>query len=107
MKYTMTNQKATLTCEEGLHLRLVTRGGRLKTVCVDSELVVLVTGHLYTTGVEGGHLAPTKVYHVTCVGVDQLDHPPAPEDTLQRAGVLISGHLGSVPGYPDLSSSSL
>ena len=82
---------ASLTCEEGLHLRLVTRGGRLETVCVDSELVVLVTGHLNTPGVEGSHLALAEVYHVTCVGMDHLDHPPAPEDTLTRAGLLISG----------------
>ena len=61
----MTNQR--LTCEEGLYRRLVTPGRRLETVCVDSELVVLVTGHLYTPGVEGGHLALAKVYHVTCV----------------------------------------
>ena len=87
----MTNQKATLTCEEGLHLRLVTRGGRLKTVCVDSELVVLVAGHLYTPGVQGSHLALAEVYHVTGVGMDHVDHPPAPEDTLTRADLLISG----------------
>ena len=61
----MTNQKATLTCEEGLHRRLVAPGRRLETVCVDSELVVLVTGHLYTPGVQGGHLALAKVYHLT------------------------------------------
>ena len=54
-------QNSELTCKESLDRRLVSPGSRLDTVGVDGHLVVLLTRHLYTPGVEGGHLLRVMV----------------------------------------------